>query len=74
MDVRCQIFRHVEQPQKSLTVHAWGGFTSPIPWRDLLVPGSLVERSDRLLDTGVPDNQEPPALHISAAGRTHARL
>jgi hypothetical protein len=42
MDVRGQIFRRIEQPQKSFAAHARGRFSSPIPRRNLLVPGSLV--------------------------------
>ena len=31
-------FRRVEQPQKSLSAHARGRFTRPIPWTDLFIP------------------------------------
>src|SRR3984893_14921584 len=71
MNVIGQIFRRIEQPQKSLADHARGGFTRPIPWGNLLVPRTLVQGSDRLLDLWIADYQELPALHISAARRTH---
>src|ERR1700719_2113249 len=68
------IFRRIEQPQKSLADHARGGFTRPIPWGNLLVPRTLVQGSDRLLDLWIADYQELPALHISTARRTHTSL
>jgi hypothetical protein len=52
---------------ESLPAHARGGFTSPIPWRNPLVPSALVVGPDSLLDLGIPDDEEPPALHIAAA-------
>src|SRR6516164_2673547 len=42
--------------------------------RSGLVPGALVVGPHRLLDHGVPDDEEPPALHIAARRRTDARL
>src|SRR6202035_1635191 len=51
-----------------------GGFTRPIPWGNLLVPRTLVQGSDRLLDLWIADYQELPALHISAAPRPHTSL
>jgi hypothetical protein len=44
MNVIGQIFRRIEQPQKSLADHARGGFIRPIPWGNLLVPRTLVRR------------------------------
>jgi drug/metabolite transporter (DMT)-like permease len=41
-------------------------FARVIPGRDYLVPGPLVEGPDRLHDLRVADDEEPPALHISA--------
>src|SRR5262249_20410399 len=63
-------FCRVEQPQKSLPAHAWGRFTRPMPWRNLFIPGALVQGRDRLRDLRIAGNQKPPALHISTAGRT----
>ena len=37
-----QIFRCIEQPQKSLAAHARGRFTSPISRGDPLIPAPLV--------------------------------
>src|SRR5580700_12308196 len=74
MNVIGQIFRRIEQPQKSLADHARGGFTRPIPWGNLLVPRTLVQGSDRRLDLWIADYQELPALHVSAARRTHTSL
>src|SRR6516164_7184642 len=42
--------------------------------RSGLVPGALVVGPHRLLDHGVPDDEEPPALHVAARRRTDARL
>jgi hypothetical protein len=44
------------------------------PRRNLFIPSALVVSADRLLDTGVPDHQKPPPLHVAAARRTDARL
>jgi hypothetical protein len=74
VDVRRQIFRRVEQPQKSLAAHARGRFARPITWRNLLVPSALVIGSDSFLDLRIADYQEPPALHVAAARGTNARL
>src|SRR6516165_4060861 len=74
VDVRGQIFCRSEQPQKSLLAPARGGFPSPMPRGDLFIPGVLVQAPNRLLDLVVSDDQEPPPLHISAAGSTYARF
>jgi len=41
-----------------------GCFTRPIPWGDLLIPGPLVQGSERLLDLRITDYQETPALRM----------
>ena len=74
MNVRGQIFRRIEQPQKSLPAHARGRFTGSIPWGSLLIPGPLVVGPYRLLDRRIFDDEKAPTLHVSAAWRTHARL
>jgi hypothetical protein len=74
MNVRRQMFRRIEQPQKSVSAHARSRFTRPVPWCDLLVPRTLVQGPDRLLDLRVADNQEPPALHVPAARGTYSCL
>jgi len=74
MNVRGQILCRVEQPQKSFPAHARGRFTSSVAWGNLLVPRTLVQGPDSLLDLRVADYQEPPALHVAAARRTHACL
>jgi hypothetical protein len=74
MNVRGHIFRCGEQPQELLPAHARSGFTGPIPWRNVFIPGALVQGPDRPFDLAVSDDQEPPPLHISAAGRTNTRL
>jgi hypothetical protein len=74
MDVRGQIFRRIKQPQKSLPAHARGRFTSPIPRCNLFVSCALVVGPDSLFDLRIADYQKPPALHVAAARRTHARL
>src|SRR5580704_11317379 len=50
------------------------GSPAPISWRDLLIPGALIQGPDRLLDLRIADYQEAPALHISATRGTHARF
>jgi hypothetical protein len=66
MDVVGQMFRRIEQPQKSLAAGARGRFTSPVPWGDLLVPRTLVQGPDRLLDLRIADYLKPPTLACSA--------
>src|ERR1700730_18382509 len=71
MNVIGQIFRRIEQPQKSLADHARGGFTRPIPWGNLLVPRTLVQGSDRLLDLcrGLPGTAS--AAYFRRSAHTH---
>ena len=54
---RGQIFRCVEQPQKSLPAHARGRVASTIPGRDLLFPRAFVVCPDRLLNLRIADYQ-----------------
>src|SRR5271165_2979472 len=74
MDVRGQIFRRVEQPQKSFPAHARGRFTRPIPRCNLFIPGALVVGPDSLLDLRIADYQETPSLRVAAARGPDARL
>src|SRR2546430_1437532 len=53
---------------KLLPARARGRFTRSIPWSHLLVPGTLVQGPDRLLDLWVADNEEAPALQFPPLG------
>jgi hypothetical protein len=74
MDVSREIFCRIEQPQKSIPAHARRGFASPVARCYLLIPGPLIQGLDRLLDAGISDHEEAPALHIATAWRTDAGL
>jgi hypothetical protein len=74
MDVRGQIFRRIEQSQKSLSAHTRGRFARPIPWTDLSFQARLYKAPDRLIDLRVSDYQEPPALHIRPSRTRHRTL
>jgi hypothetical protein len=69
-----QIFRRPQHPLKSLPAGARSRFTSPVPWGDLFIPGALVQGPDSLFYHWIADYEEPPALHIAAAGGTDARF
>jgi hypothetical protein len=56
-----QILCRVEQSQKSLAAYTRGGFTGPIPRRNLFVPGPFVIRPDSLRDLWISDYEEAPA-------------
>ena len=69
VDVGGQVFGGAEHAQKLLAAGAGRRFAGAIARANLFVPGALVERSDRRLDRGALDHQEPPPLHVAAARR-----
>src|SRR5689334_23043498 len=69
-----EMFGGGKHPLETLPVRARCRFTRLIPWSNLLVPGSLVQRPDSLFDLRITDYQEPPPLHISAARCTDPRF
>jgi hypothetical protein len=69
-----EIFSGGKHPLEPLSAGAGGRFTRPMPRRNLFIPSTLVQGPDPLLDLRVADYQKPPALHISTARGTDARL
>src|SRR6267378_4210139 len=74
VDVIGQILGRVEHPPKALGAGSGSRFAGPISRRDHFIPGPLVVVPDRLLDLRVANDEEPPALHVAAGRRRHARF
>ena len=72
VDVVGEMFGGGKHPLKSFPAGARSRFPGAIPWRNLLIPGPLIQGPDSLFDLRIADHQEPPTLFPPLGAHTPA--